>query len=258
MTMMKAIKFLLLAILVGIMAGCKLAVIVVEGGEVQSDGSGTCVSSAICVVDVSDPYFSETFKAVPDEGWYFEKWNSGDSFFCGGSPDPNCTLSFEGQEESKAVEDMVASSEVFFLMPVFRPYPEDIITVNGNEWLQPALFTNLSWNDINAVCPAGVCSGELNGYDMTGWTWASIDDVNALFNSYQKAGKAILEDFVDTATDKGTRIIFATLSDPPNEDRASWAVVASGTAEIRITSSEGPGRSESASTVGAWFWRPAD
>jgi len=178
-------KFLLLLGITLLMAGCKLAVIVVEGGEVQSDGSGTCVAGTICIVDVSDPYFSETFEAVPDEGWYFQKWNSGERFFCGGSNEPTCALSFEGSEESEAVEEMVASSELFYLMPIFKTY-QDIIKVDGKEWLQPDLFTNLSWNDINAVCSAdtGVCSGELNGYDMNGWTWASVDDVNALFNHY--------------------------------------------------------------------------
>jgi hypothetical protein len=58
------------------------------------------------------------------------------------------------------------------------------VTVDDKEWAQVDLFTNLSWNDINAVCPAGVCSGILNGYNMTGWTWASIDDITALFNHY--------------------------------------------------------------------------
>ena len=66
----------------------------------------------------------------------------------------------------------------------------DTVTVDGREWAQVDQFTNLSgndinsWSDINAVCPAGVCSGVLNGYNMTGWTWASVDDVNALFNHY--------------------------------------------------------------------------
>ena len=94
-------------------------------------------------------------------------------------------LSFEGHEDSEAVEEMVASSEMFYLMPIFKAY-QDIIKVDGKEWLQPALFTNLSWNDINAVCSAdtGVCSGVLNDYEVTGWTWASVDDVNALFNHY--------------------------------------------------------------------------
>lgn len=54
----------------------------------------------------------------------------------------------------------------------------------GKEWLQPADFSLLTWFEINAVCPEGVCNGELNGIDVTGYTWASVDDVNALFNSY--------------------------------------------------------------------------
>jgi hypothetical protein len=176
-------KFLLLLCITLLMAGCKLAVIVVEGGEVQSTGSGTCVASTICIVDVTDTNFSESFTAVPYTDWYFHKWNSGDRLFCGGSTDLTCPLSFEGHEESEAVEEMVASSELFYLMPVFKPY-QDIITVNGNEWLQPALFTNLSWNDINAVCPEGVCAGVLNGINMNGWTWASVKDMNDLFNYY--------------------------------------------------------------------------
>ncbi len=178
-----ASRFILLLSIAALTAGCKLAIIVVEGGEVQSTGSGVCVANVICVVDVTDPNFSEIFTAVPDEGWYFHKWNSGSRFFCDGSSVPECNLSFHEHAESKAVEDMVASSETFYLMPVFKLY-RDIITVNGIEWIQPALFTNLSWNDINAICPEGVCAGVLNGYDMTGWMWATIEDVNALFNHY--------------------------------------------------------------------------
>lgn len=58
------------------------------------------------------------------------------------------------------------------------------VTVDGKVWGQPDLFTDLSWNDIDAVCPAGVCAGTLNGYNMAGWKWASVNDVNALFNFY--------------------------------------------------------------------------
>jgi hypothetical protein len=178
------------------MAGCKLAVIVVEGGAVQSTSSGTCVASAICIVDVTAPNFSETFTAIPDNGWYFIKWNSGGRFFCGGSTNPECNLSFEGHEETEAVQEMVDSSEMFYLMPIFalvESIPsEEVITADGKEWAQVDLFTGLSWEDINAVCSAdtGVCSGVLNGYDVTGWTWASVDEVNALFNFY--IGSAVL------------------------------------------------------------------
>lgn len=67
---------------------------------------------------------------------------------------------------------------------------EHIVRVDGTQWVQPDLFTDLSWIDVNTVCPSGVCidGGELNGYTMTGWAWASVDDVNALFNAYLIAG----------------------------------------------------------------------
>lgn len=178
-----ALKLSILLCIAALISGCKLAIIVVEGGEVQSEASDTCVTGSICIINVDDPYFSETYYAVPDEGWYFHRWNSGQGFFCGGFTEPTCPLSFEGHEESEAVEEIVASSEMFYLMPIFKAY-QDIIKVDGKEWLQPALFTNLSWNDINAACPEGLCAGVLNGIDMNGWTWASVDDVNALFNYY--------------------------------------------------------------------------
>jgi hypothetical protein len=62
----------------------------------------------------------------------------------------------------------------------------DTVLVQGREWAQVDLFANLTWSDINAVCPEGLCvhGGVLNGKDMTGWTWASADDLNGLINFY--------------------------------------------------------------------------
>ncbi len=60
----------------------------------------------------------------------------------------------------------------------------DTVLVNGSEWAQADLFTNLSWNQMNAACPAGVCNGQLNGHDMTGWLWANTEAVTDLFNHY--------------------------------------------------------------------------
>lgn len=62
----------------------------------------------------------------------------------------------------------------------------DTVTANNKVWAQVDLFDDLSWNDINAVCPDGLCvaGGVLNGYDMTGWKWAAVDDINALVTSY--------------------------------------------------------------------------
>jgi hypothetical protein len=65
---------------------------------------------------------------------------------------------------------------------------DDIVIVDGRDWAQVDLFTYLTWNGINAVCPGGVCTGELNGYDVTGWAWATVADVNDLFNTYLGEG----------------------------------------------------------------------
>lgn len=62
----------------------------------------------------------------------------------------------------------------------------DTVIVDGKEWAQVEFFAPALWADINAVCPGGACTngGTLQGYDMTGWTWATINDVNSLFNHY--------------------------------------------------------------------------
>ena len=64
----------------------------------------------------------------------------------------------------------------------------EYVTIDGQHWAQPDDFTLLTWNDINAVCPGGVCSGSLisgsTTFEMDGWTFASVNDVNALFNVF--------------------------------------------------------------------------
>lgn len=61
-----------------------------------------------------------------------------------------------------------------------------IVNVDGKDWLQPADFLRLAWNDVSTVCDAitGACTGVLGSTDVTGYTWASVDDVNALFNYF--------------------------------------------------------------------------
>ena len=63
------------------------------------------------------------------------------------------------------------------------------VTVIGQDWLQPIDFINLSWSEISTVCDptTGACNGTLNGNDVTGWTWAGVDDLNNLFNFFIKS-----------------------------------------------------------------------
>jgi hypothetical protein len=59
------------------------------------------------------------------------------------------------------------------------------VIIDGKEWLQPLDLPRLSWNDISGTCDAiaGACAGSLDGTDVTGYTWASVDEVDALFNA---------------------------------------------------------------------------
>lgn len=269
--------FLLLSI-IALMVGCKLAVIVVEGGEVESIGSGICVAGSICIVDVTDPNFSETFKAVPHTGWYFKKWNSGYRFFCGGSTSPNCYLSFHGYEESDEVVNMAAASEVFYLMPVFTKDPGATkvegalrtIEVDGEDrlWLQPADFTDYSYNQVSAVCPNAVCSGSLpgSGIDLTGYKWSSSDDIRLLLNAYAEAGISIFAEFEPTGRELDFLALHVLLSDPPYVKQTSPQYSEATTYVAFLGGDETDssvgfdimqyGDVDSAGVFGAWFWRP--
>jgi hypothetical protein len=157
--------------------------------------------------------------------------------------------------------------------------------IRGNrEWLQPAAFTNLSWNDISAVCPAGECSGNLNGIDLNGWTWASVDQVNALFNSYladagvsgsdllgpgadsyteasSTWGAAFNGDFEDTKPDVGAVVWEAWTSSAPSSGNGSIANIIDfdDPLEADLISTTGQNQNNaSRETLGGWFFRELD
>lgn len=75
-------------------------------------------------------------------------------------------------------------------MPAHAGVITNTVTVDGIEWAQVADYSGLSWNDIDSVCPAGICAGTLNGFNMIGWIWADVDAVNGLFNDYIAAAVA--------------------------------------------------------------------
>lgn len=82
-----------------------------------------------------------------------------------------------------AVVLTVALSQAVSAMPITGI---DTVTVGTQEWAQLDLFTNVSWNEINAQCEGGVCgpTSQINGWDLDGWTWASDDAVVALYEEF--------------------------------------------------------------------------
>ena len=58
---------------------------------------------------------------------------------------------------------------------------------SGREWRQLYETTYLSWDAVATVCPQdGVtaCTGAVGGKDLTGWVWATADQVGALMAPY--------------------------------------------------------------------------
>ena len=170
-------------------SGCKLILINPEGGLMAStSGTRDCRAPTVCTFEITDATFDETWTAVPDPLWEFVRWSDGTDFVCAGSTNPVCSVSSVGTTGDPLAEAIIASNKSYYMMPVFQlaaPQPiTQTITLQGIEWAQPSLFTNLTWDEIDAVCPGGVCSGGLNGHLMDGWTFATVDDVNAVFNFY--------------------------------------------------------------------------
>lgn len=170
------------------LGGCRLVVLMYEGGDVDSaSGARDCSSGSICNFAVLDTNFYEEFTAKPTPGWEFVKWREGNSYQCAGSTNPLCVVSNRGTAGVEIAESVVASNQMFYLSPEFRPISgatRDVIQIGNITVAQPGLFTGVSWAEMGAACPGGVCNTYLNGVDLRGWTWASLDDLNGIFNLY--------------------------------------------------------------------------
>ena len=114
----------ILLALVSLLSGCKVAILVVEGGDVESaSGTYTCLEGNICVIEITTTDFNETFIAKPAEGYEFSHWLKGGGTFCGDSTDPNCRLLTTIFAGNDAVAPILASDKIFYLLPVFAKLP---------------------------------------------------------------------------------------------------------------------------------------
>jgi hypothetical protein len=105
---------------VALTAGCKLHVIALKGGEVQSPtGAGTCLEQTICVHDIVDTSFSESFEAVPAFGYEFVKWYSGANFLCRNPTNPVCTVD-SSRLRGQSFNAHIKKAEDIFIMPIFK------------------------------------------------------------------------------------------------------------------------------------------
>jgi hypothetical protein len=61
--------------------------------------------------------------------------------------------------------------------------PTDVSDGHGKAWRQLIVTTGRSWTQVAQVCPrdgATPCNGAAGGRDLTGWVWATAEQVRAL------------------------------------------------------------------------------
>ncbi len=59
---------------------------------------------------------------------------------------------------------------------------------HGREWRQLTTTTGLTWNQVASVCPTNglaPCTGSVSGRDLTGWTWATREQVRTFFSYFE-------------------------------------------------------------------------
>lgn len=103
-------------------AGCKLAVVVGEGGTVQSaSATRNCAEVSTCTFDISEANFTDVFTAVPLPGYKFERWQSGTGYLCWNNAGAVCALSNTPLKDIPPLQAIIATDAVFTIKPVFTP-----------------------------------------------------------------------------------------------------------------------------------------
>ena len=80
---------ILLFVAAALLGGCKIVQTTTSGGSIVSaSGSQDCPEDSVCEVDIPNgERFSDTFVAVPHNGYAFAGWRGSESYLCaGGSP----------------------------------------------------------------------------------------------------------------------------------------------------------------------------
>lgn len=64
-----------------------------------------------------------------------------------------------------------------------NPITETVTAPDGLIYAQPGIFASVTYAELAAACPSGMCTGTLSGYDVSGWKWATPQQVNNLMAS---------------------------------------------------------------------------
>ena len=102
-------------------SGCKIVTDMPAGGVLESStGVYGCSEGELCTFVVDHVYFSDSFTAVPSEGYEFSHWSDEPGSFCAGKQSPTCSQinSTYYQSLPEWIEWLVADT-TYTLKPVF-------------------------------------------------------------------------------------------------------------------------------------------
>ena len=218
--MLRVGKVLSIASVALMAAGCKVEVVVPEGGYVLSGSGqydcrsevtqaslhsshmhgtkhvahlvGSNVEAAAedgekttCEIVIDDTNFTDTFTAVPYEGWEFKRWKKRANGLYGGAKKAQVDILTTGFEVSELLMGILNSDDVYYLEPVFKkiettPGDMNCSKFSGSyERIQEIVFEG--YNCTNSACHSSENSaGQL---DLTaGASFENLFRVNSTAN----------------------------------------------------------------------------
>ena len=102
-----------------VLTGCKIQIEVPSGGSVTTEsGNHGCDSGDVCVIDIVDLFFNESFIAQPDPGYTFLQWKKRPGGLCGGKTG-QCPINSGLAELHELFMAILESDHTFFLEPDF-------------------------------------------------------------------------------------------------------------------------------------------
>ncbi|MCX2982493.1 hypothetical protein EYC98_16645 [Halieaceae bacterium IMCC14734] len=118
---MKLLKSLCLFSAASLLSGCYLEAFVGSGGEIKSlSGTRDCEVNSVCLFEVTDTNFNESFVAMPKPGYVFSKWKAGSGYLCGDDTNPICTANNTGYVGNPSADAIIASDYRYHIIPIFE------------------------------------------------------------------------------------------------------------------------------------------
>jgi hypothetical protein len=116
----RALKSVLFILFATTLFGCKLRIEVPTGGHVEdSSGMLICDEREICIVDVVDIHFDETYTAVARPGYTFHGWKQRYRGLYGGVKKETVRLSTDNFADNEALLGILESNMEWYLEPDF-------------------------------------------------------------------------------------------------------------------------------------------